>query len=158
MNAIYLSTLAVDAASFTAEQAEALLVVANQCPLTGGNAVFRARSLYSLIDEEQEYDDALLCLQQGLVTKRLKEEASASCTVVPNPARDRATLVLPEPMAAPARLLLTDALGVVVMQVGVPVDQVRMSFRTDGLAAGIYHYTVLTNTGTLGSGRLAIER
>ena len=30
--------------------------------------------------------------------------------------------------------------------------------RIYGLAAGIYHYTVLTTAGTLGNGRLAIER
>ncbi len=41
--------------------------VAYQCPMAGGNAVFRARAIYSLMNENAEYDDQFICLQQGIV-------------------------------------------------------------------------------------------
>ncbi len=158
VNHVYLNTVAQDIEEFTTQQAEDLFAVANQCPLTGGNAVFRARSLYTLIDDEQEYDDSALCLQEGLITKRLPETAPLVCSIIPNPAHDQATLVLPAPLAEPASLLFTNALGAEVMWLQVPADQVRTAFDTQGLASGIYHYTLFNSAGALGTGRLAIDR
>jgi hypothetical protein len=150
--------VAKDVEAFTSDQAALLLSVADQCPLTGGNAVFRARALYSLIDDTREYDDMLLCLAQGLLTKRFADSAPMLCHVVPNPADDQATLVLPAPLVESARLLLTNAMGAEVMRLQVPADQSRFSFSTRGLVPGIYHYTVLNPMGVIGGGRLAIER
>jgi hypothetical protein len=158
VNEVYLGTVAKDIDVFTPEQAAVLLAVADQCPLTGGNAVFRARALYSLIDDAQEYDDAMLCLQQGLITKRLEETVASACTVVPNPAREQATLVLSTPLSAAAWLVLTNALGAEVKRVQVPAEQMRTAFGIQGLAPGIYHYTLLNHQGAIGGGRLAIER
>ncbi|MBK8499186.1 MAG: right-handed parallel beta-helix repeat-containing protein [Flavobacteriales bacterium] len=155
---VYLNTLARDITEFTAAQADALFAVANQCPLTGGNAVFRARSLYSLIDDAQEYDDALLCLQQGLITKHLRDVVPNHCTVVPNPACDYATLVLLAPLAEPGLLVLSNALGAEVMRVRVSAEQQRLTFGIEGLATGLYHYSIRDERGDLGGGKLAIER
>jgi|GEM_PF-1367464 len=157
VNAIYLSTIAVDIDSFTTGEAEALFAVANQCPLTGGNAVFRARSLYALIDDAQEFDDPQLCLQEGLITKRVRETTPPACMVIPNPAHDQATLVLPEPLTEQTWLVLNNALGAEIMRLLIPKDQLRTAFGTQGFAPGIYHYTLMDSSGTLGNGRLAIE-
>src|SRR5690606_34241710 len=91
---IYLNTIGKDVDDFTSSQASELLNIANQCPMVGGNAVYRARSLYSLIDDEVDFDDQLLCLQAGIIVKSLMDNASLNLQLVPNPARDAAALMI----------------------------------------------------------------
>lgn len=158
VNEVYLSTLAKDIAEFTPAQAADLFEVANQCPLTGGNAVFRARAIYSLIDDDEEYDDAALCLQQGLITKNKPADAPRTCLLLPNPAKDQATLVLDAALSEPATLLLVNAQGAYVLQVPVPAEQLLTQLKLAGFAPGIYHYTLRGPQGTIGSGKLAVER
>jgi hypothetical protein len=55
-------------------------------------------------------------------------------------------------------MVLTNSLGVEVLRVRVPADQARTAFGIQGLAPGIYHYTLLNPNGNIGGGRLAIER
>ncbi|MBK8950418.1 MAG: hypothetical protein IPM68_16665 [Flavobacteriales bacterium] len=78
MNEIHLATIGKDVDIFSTTQAGALFDIANQCPMIGGNAVFKARSLYWLIDDNYDFDDLLLCLSYGIVVKSLTErEANA---------------------------------------------------------------------------------
>jgi len=158
VNEVYLSTIAKDIDSFTAAQAEALFAVANQCPFTGGNAVFRARAIYSLIDDVQDFDDPMLCLQEGMITKRSPEVEPRACTMIPNPAHDQATLVLPVPLAEQAWLVLTNALGAEVLRSVVPVQTLRWSMNTELLAPAMYQYQVRGPSGLLGFGKLTIVR
>ncbi|MCB0581204.1 MAG: hypothetical protein KDD10_18075 [Phaeodactylibacter sp.] len=57
VNALFLETVAIGTDTFTETQITALLAIADQCPLAGGDAVFKARSLYSLIDPLVKYED-----------------------------------------------------------------------------------------------------
>ncbi|MFZ1694321.1 MAG: hypothetical protein WAT74_14070 [Flavobacteriales bacterium] len=158
VNEVHLATLAKNITAFTPAQAEALLAVADQCPLSGGNAVFRARSLYSLIDDAHDYDDAALCLQQGLITKRKPVGAEPLCALVPNPTKDQAVLVLNAALNDPAWLVMVNALGAEVFRTLIPADQPRTELGLAGLASGIYHYTLVGAQSTIGSGKLAVER
>ena len=98
VNEIYLSTVGKEVDTFTVDQTNTLFFIANQCPMVGGNSVYRARSLYRLIDDEQQFDDPQLCLQHGIIVKSLVARETNTIGVVPNPARDGATLVLGEPL------------------------------------------------------------
>lgn len=142
----------------TAQQAQDLLAVADQCPLVGGNAVYQARALYYQIDPLQDFDDPALCLHHGLVTKSLKRPTVTGLSVVPNPAMDEATLVLIEALAAPGQLVFYNALGGEVLRMRVPEEQQRTSLSTAQLAPGVYHYRVLTGDVELGMGKLSIVR
>lgn len=153
---IYLNTVAKDVDGFTAEQADDLFNVANQCPLVGGNAVFQARALYYLVDPEQEFDDPLLCLQQGLITKSMKVPTANAVSMVPNPADDDATLVLTTPLEEGGQLLMTNSMGSVVLSIRIPADQLRTAVHVNTLATGIYHYSVRTVSGELGQGKLNV--
>jgi hypothetical protein len=42
--------------------------------------------------------------------------------------------------------------------VRVPAEQLRVELKLAGLAPGIYHYTLRGPQGTIGSGKLAVER
>lgn len=49
-NEIYLQTAAVGNEIFTPTQAQLLMDIANQCPVEGGSVVYKARSLYQLVE------------------------------------------------------------------------------------------------------------
>jgi len=158
VNDVYLATVGKDVDEFTATQTDDLFSIANQCPMVGGNAVFKARSLYSLIDGAQVFDDPLLCLPYGIVVKSLMEHASNAVSVVPNPASDEASLVLSLETTEPAYLTLHNTVGSEVLRVFVPKGVVRHSFSTANIAPGLYYYKVFGGGGLLGDGKLTIVR
>lgn len=158
VNEVYLSTIAKEVKDFTPEQAAELYAIADQCPMMGGNAVYRARALYSLIDEEQVYDDEALCLAHGIITKRLMEPTPNTVNVIPNPASNEATLVLTMEQETPGMLIIFDALGAEVARHTVPAGSQRHAFSTATLAPALYHYKVLVADGVIGDGKLTIVR
>ncbi len=131
--------------------------IANQCPMIGGNAVYKTRSLYSLVDDSYYFDDALLCLPHGIIVKSLTEPM-ASLSIVPNPARDEATLVLSEPLVEQGDLVLFDAIGNEVIRYRIPKEVARFQFSTGLLAPALYHYRVIASTEIIGNGKLTIVR
>jgi hypothetical protein len=158
VNGIYLSTVAKGIDGFTSEQATTLFSIANQCPLVGGNAVYRARAMYALIDDEQDYNDPALCLQHGLIYKSVQQMGGQAITVVPNPATDHASLVLDREWDAPGVFIIYDAMGAIVMRAEVPAYTPRWEFSTAALAPAIYHYRVRGPSGKKYDGKLSIIR
>lgn len=67
--------------------------IASQCPMLGENAVYKARSMYRFVDDSTYFDDQLLCLPHGIIVKSLRQQEATIVGVVPNPAKDQATLV-----------------------------------------------------------------
>lgn len=57
-----------------------------QCPLSGGDAVYKARAIMASIYPHQEYDDVLLCDKAG--SKRIGEtdKSKLKISLEPNPA------------------------------------------------------------------------
>ncbi|MBL7962776.1 MAG: right-handed parallel beta-helix repeat-containing protein [Flavobacteriales bacterium] len=158
VNEIYLATIGKDVDDFTSTQADDLFTIANQCPMLGGNAVFKARSLYWLIDDTQDFDDALLCLPHGIVVKSLVEQQTNAVRVVPNPVSDEANLLLAQESVRPAYLTMYNTVGSEVLRVLVPKGVVRHAFSTASIASGLYHFKVLSGDGLLGDGKLTIVR
>ena len=155
---IYLATIGKDVDIFSTTQAGALFDIANQCPMIGGNAVFKARSLYWLIDDSYDFDDPLLCLSYGIVVKSLTEREANAISVIPNPARDEASLVMPQELKDPGTLIMYDALGAEVLRSSIPAETMRFAFSTTALSPALYHYKVLTVEGVIGAGKLTILR
>ncbi|MBL7965321.1 MAG: hypothetical protein JNM31_15905 [Flavobacteriales bacterium] len=158
VNDIYLATVGKDVDELTSAQTSALLDVASQCPMLGGNAVFRARSLYSLVDDTYDFDDQLLCLPHGIIVKNLTDRTANSVVVIPNPAVDEASLILARTLDGPGTFIVYDALGTVVMRQALPNEMPRMHFSTASLVNAHYHYEVRGPTGVIGSGKLVIVR
>lgn len=158
VNAIYLNTLAKDVDAFTESEALDLFDVANQCPLMGGTAVYRARALYELVDPEQDYDDPALCLQHGIIVRKMEQAAEPTVQLMPNPARDLADLVYHLQEGSQGELILHDALGRIVLREGLSSDQQRHSLTITQLAPGAFHYMVLENGVLLGEGKFSIVR
>ena len=156
VNHIYLSTVARDIDAFTATEVSQLFDVANQCPMLGGNAVYRARSLYALIDDEAEFDDPALCLQHGIIMRSAEQPSSANVAILPNPACDEATLVYTLAEGSEGFLLLYDAIGKQVIRYRLGTDMTRFTFNTSDLAPGAYHYLVEVDGASIGDGKLMI--
>ena len=70
VNNIFLSCIATENPENINQYTDRLFNVAQQCPLSGGPAVYRARSLYMLIDPDMEYMDDLICIQNGWMLRK----------------------------------------------------------------------------------------
>ncbi|NUQ16671.1 MAG: hypothetical protein HUU33_15270 [Flavobacteriales bacterium] len=158
VNEIYLATIGKDIDVFTSGQASALFDIASQCPMRGGNAVFKARSLYWLIDDSVDFDDAALCLPYGIVVKALAEYEPSGVTVIPNPAKDEAMLVLATQLDGAGVFVLFDAIGAEIMRYRIPANMPRFAFSTASLAPALYHYQVRGPSDIIGYGKLTIVR
>ncbi len=100
VNDIYLNTIAKEIYSFNPQQKSELYTIAHLCPLEGGKAVYLARSIYTLIDTYQYYDDKAMCevpssdrkasIREVKATKALDELA---ISISPIPTRDYVTIV-----------------------------------------------------------------
>jgi len=157
VNEIYLAVFGKEADGFTDAQRTVLYDIASQCPMLGGNAVYKARSMYRFVDDSTYFDDQLLCLPHGIIVKSLRQQEAAIVGVVPNPAKDQATLVLEQPLEEAGTLVLYNMLGSTVFRMDVAADALRTDFATDRIASGIYHYRVTTSKGVVGIGRLSIN-
>ncbi|MBL0267114.1 MAG: hypothetical protein IPP99_00100 [Chitinophagaceae bacterium] len=69
-----------------------LISMAEQCPLSGGPAVYLARSLYSWLNLDVEYNDAQICIQNGLVLRKRNDSFLPEFIVFPNPAENELNL------------------------------------------------------------------
>lgn len=156
VNEIYLSTVGKEVDSFTVDQTNTLFYIANQCPMVGGNAVYKARSLYRLINDTIVFDDQQLCLVHGIIVKNLKPQDANFVGVKPNPTRGQATLVLVEELNAPAVFILFNIIGTEVMRYALPVETVRFEFSTTTLSPALYYYQVRGPSGLIGDGKLSI--
>lgn len=158
VNEIHLATIGKDVDEFTVGQVQSLYDIAGQCPMVGGNAVFKARAMYQLIDGSVEFDDVMLCLQEGFVIKSLQEQVVLAATILPNPTADHATLVLEQPLDEAGSLMLYNAQGGLVLQHSVPSDVKRFDLGTVLLAPGPYHYILRSAHGAVAQGKLIIVR
>lgn len=99
VNMIALNKVVRGSAAFNSMEVSLLQQVAEQCPITGGNAVYEARSMLAYAGEMVVYDDSTACDSATLVTERYApaplpvilpdfEEEGYLLAVAPNPAGD----------------------------------------------------------------------
>lgn len=161
VNEIYLQLVKDGGYSFTEGEITDLYAIAHQCPLSGGNAVFRARTLYALVDVYEHYNDFELCPWQGY---QLRKENNSSQTnnasrvkIFPNPANDRATLeyniesdnLVFELYTVTEQKVLTKKLN---------GKERQYQFNTSELKPAIYFYYVKNNGKLDAAGKLVIAR
>jgi hypothetical protein len=90
INAIYLQTLAKDNYVLSANQQSIVTAIASQCPLIGGSAVSKARTLYTLYATANFNDDALcgfavVAKTQANTTKKPQATKNEQVLIYPNP-------------------------------------------------------------------------
>jgi len=87
---IYLSTVAQGTFSFSSFDSTSLYSIASLCPALGGKAVYKARSLYALLNDSLYFDDDSLCVSQSVMFRQSNPTANVNLAidfakVYPNP-------------------------------------------------------------------------
>ncbi|MCF8245152.1 MAG: zinc-dependent metalloprotease [Saprospiraceae bacterium] len=137
VNNIFLNTVAVGNNSFDGTQYSTLSLIAGQCPLTGGSAVFKARSLLSVV-EDISYDDDEICQPVGQRQANQAENFS-NVSIFPNPAKNEITVILPQNMDGKLNtVIIYDALGMSVLEKIIPKKSRSILINTSELKDGLY--------------------
>ena len=119
----------------------------SNCPISGGPAVYRARSLYFLIDPEMVYDDELTCLQNGYLYKT-SQNVTHKSKLYPNPSSAEITIVYN--ISSNADLIITDPLGRIIKQFKLNTEEIETTLSISNFENGIYNYKIIEENGTLG--------
>lgn len=163
VNDIYLATIARDIFEFDSYQSETLYDIATQCPLAGGNAVFRARALYFLIDQGLQYNDFEKCNLEGSPLKQVSESLNQDKTlkahIYPNPASNEATLEYDIPDSEFLEFKLMSTTDQSLLSKQLIGGKNSYTFSTAFLSPGVYYYSLISkNKSPLFIGKLVIIR
>nr|MBK9652138.1 T9SS type A sorting domain-containing protein [Bacteroidota bacterium] len=136
-------------------------VFANQCPISGGSAVFKARAMLYLVMPNLKYDDRAECNRQGINFRKaepLVDIKNASIKVYPNPTKELLNIEYSIESDCVANLVIYNALGEIQASVKLESDKSKLVFSTVNLAPGVYFYHIMCDTIKLNSGKFAIIR
>lgn len=159
VNDIFLSTVAKGIDIFTTQQASELYDIANQCPLAGGEAVYQARAMYSLIDEDAYYLDKELCILPGNNWRKSEtKNIEKVFELYPNPAQNTVTLYYPTIKQDVNTLYIYDALGKIVNASVLEANVNEHIINIRHLTGGVYYYKMLHNETDTFSGKLVIVK
>jgi hypothetical protein len=131
----------------------ALFSLANQCPLSGGHAVFRARSLYHLVDPTYRFDNAALC-QPNAALRAPKATEPLDFTLFPNPTSGLTVLEFSTPLSGRANVTLYSLQGQPVLQQTVGEGAQHILLETAALPGGTYFCRVMGVDGWTGVKKL----
>jgi hypothetical protein len=139
-----------------------LLSVAQQCPSSGGEAVFRARELIKLVNDSIEYDDASVCAQMGIYRKKqltTEKNQAINLLLIPNPAKEQVQLVssgfLPY---NELKITIHDLEGRLLIEKSVRTKLISVVLNTTTLSNGIYVVDFTTDQQEHGSTKLVINK
>jgi len=102
---------------------DTLYAIANQCPETGGRAIYEARTMLLLNDVTVDFDDETLCDSPAPKPLSLKEAIVGDLLVYPNPFHDEFTKYL------------------------LPAGQNRLLINTGPLMQGMYFVRMISDDG-----------
>ena len=137
LNNIYLSTYAIDILPDSI-QLLALEAIANQCPLEGGIAVYRARALV----QGTGYDDVTLCDRGGGRNEKQGEVQSKLFALYPNPSDGQINLQLP--IGTVESVLIHNSIGMLVGEWNGIDFPPYWTISNLNLNEGMYYCTVTT--------------
>jgi Secretion system C-terminal sorting domain len=145
VNKIYLQTVAQGKMTLNSQQKETVKLIAYQCPQQGGNAVFAARSLYSLV-EKVNFDDLELCslsstIVQGLAIKKRVETFKIS----PNPATDVLSVSKSSEQTKGGEWLVFDTAGKLLLSKQVSENEIDATINIQHLSEGVYFVSFSVN-------------
>lgn len=152
---VYLRTVAIDEDEFSPDQVQTLFTIASQCPLAGGNAVWRARAMYFLIDEEAEFDDINTCLASG-ISLRQSVDLLESTSIYPNPTSGITSLVYKIQDESDGEFEIYNALGMLVMKYKLDWKANEFEFSTAQFMNGVYNYKVTNKNSVIGIGKFSV--
>lgn len=154
---IYLNTIAQGITEFDGTQMTSLESIAGQCPLTGGSAVFMARSLLAMV-QDSIYDDETLCEQIGERGELLIQQRSTGFALFPNPAQNSITITKPDNMEEDVEIFIFNSLGKSVLRKVLPGEIPSVTLNTSGLEDGTFIVAIYANGRKIFTDKLVIIR
>lgn len=153
INTIYLETIAQGIYELNANQAASVLSIAEQCPYSGGSAVYRARVLYQLVDKNMEYNDFSTCLAQGYFRKSHPENSQINDStselvkfgISPNPAKNEATVYYENKFKEVSFLEICNLSGKKIDSFELPQDGTTVKLNTSFYENGVYLVKILSS-------------
>lgn len=151
INAIWLSTVAQGNVDFSGVQLTVIECIAAQCPSTKGNAVFRARALYSMAYPVHEpfMDDCDPPAPRMGTPLNQDTRQPVGLIVSPNPARGSLSLVFDTPAASQQTLSLTAIAGNRIRNWEIAADTKSVQLEVGDVPEGIYYLSISEKGKTL---------
>ena len=154
VNSIYLQTVAVGNNTFSASQLVSLQAIAAQCPLSGGEAVFRARDILTLTQNAPIfYNNVATCGNSFRPAQNRDPEFQNNgfVKINPNPASENSVVQYAfVSEGIERRLLLFNIFGQLVANILLQDLEGEVALSTHALPSGVYHF-VVTNTSVKGN-------
>ncbi|MCO6493234.1 MAG: T9SS type A sorting domain-containing protein [Phaeodactylibacter sp.] len=146
VNDILLSNLERGGTGLEAGELQTLESIAEQCPFSGGRAVFRARAFLAAESRAMSwYDDGTACseAERTQPTRASQETKPASqIRLYPNPAKQQATILWSEPLQKQGAMELYDAFGRKQLTVALEKGLQEYRLLLHRLPAGLYFLRV----------------
>lgn len=120
------------------EEYNSLLSVASQCPAAGGQSVYRARAMLSLVNDSLEYNDGITCLQSGIYRESVSENEISGIEIIPNPATDLIIVKINNSHKGYCNIKILNTFGVNMIETKVNCEQPEHTISTRKLLPGIY--------------------
>jgi hypothetical protein len=171
INEKYLSVLENGVEAIDIESWDDIETLANTCTLIGGNAVYRARTLFGFANAGIHYDDLVLCNGQGVYKNgisKLQEQLNSingntnskklienGVSIYPNPVSK--ILCIEYDFEKDATLIIYDVLGNKLIKQNLLAELNKDHIDVTMISAGIYYYEVLETSGTKFFGKVIIE-
>lgn len=158
VNNIYLQTVGKDIYTLNSTQVSSLESIIYQCPLAGGSAVFKARSLYTLHSMQLWYNDDSLC---NLVNMEWRHSQTTNIDkmdklqVYPNPTEGEITFDFELVTQQQGELLLYNLQGQEVFKYKIPTETDKFTINLSSLVTGMYMYKITGNESF--TGKIIIE-
>lgn len=145
---IYLSTIAQGNYSFSEQDSSTIYNIASLCPALGGKSVYKARSLYSLLNDSIFFDDDSLCVSQSVMF-RLQENMNqtqvlkAFAKIYPNPTQDLITIDFENDLKSPVTFKLYNALGKLITSRTLNKTFEQLSLKELSNQNGLYFFELI---------------
>jgi len=159
VNAIYLSTIAKGAAVFSSQQLDDLEAIAEQCPLEGGNAVFRARAMLALHKGPAVYDDSLNC--EAVSELRIPKPENIAPAFIhhpvkvwPNPAGD--VLHIQVSGEENAWAILYNSTGQPVLKTHLAKGEATQKVNVQAIPVGLYWVQIRSEQRLIFTGKIIV--
>jgi parallel beta-helix repeat protein len=142
INAIFIESLLNGDLKLNYPELNTVRNIASQCPISGGPAVYLARSIYSLFADTL-YLDKQICLEEGILKSKMqKHEEGFDFVITPNPTSGITRLELNKPLDQDGEILIKNCIGesVVKVQLAIGINQINLDLTQ--LPSGTYFCTV----------------
>ena len=133
--------------------------IAQQCPSSGGEAVFRARNIIRKVNDSIIYDDAGVCAQMGIYRKKqniVDESDLVSYILIPNPAQHQTQLIFNQPPSSNYLIQIINGEGRVVESRNINHQLSNLVLDTEKLANCLYTVNMIKQNGEFESEKLMI--